>query len=169
MKTKLWSVALIVICTLWQSAPTARCVFTQHLPQLESQKDAKSRPASADKELQKRLREQQVTRILAVLSATADNAKNWTDAGAASKVQAQIADVIWDADSEIARGYLLKAWETTDKVEIPERERSPFRNQSPRTEARREVILVARKRAPDLSKKWLQQMAQESEQDQRDR
>src|SRR5215213_1846180 len=165
MKTKVRSVAFVVICTLWQSAPAACCVFTQDTPQPEPQKKAKSRPASADEELQKRLREQQVTRILAVLSATADNAKNWTDAAAASKVQAQIADVIWDADTEIARGYLIKAWQTTDKIAIPKRERSRFRNQSPRTEARREVILVARKRAPDLSKKWLQQMAQESEQD----
>jgi len=159
----------IVICALGQSAPSARSVFMQHLPQQELQKNAKSRPASVDEELQKRIREQQVTRILAVLSATADNAKNWTDAAAASKVQAQIADIIWDADSEIARSYLLKAWETTAKVEIPKRDPSPFRNQSPRIEARREVILVARKRAPDLSKKWLQQMAQESEKDQSDR
>ena len=121
---------------------------------------------SLAQESQKQVREQQVARIIAVLSATADNAKNWTDPAAASKVQAQIADVIWDADAEIARGYLVKAWERTDKVEIPKQVGSPFRNQSPRTEARREVILVARKRAPDLSKKWLQQMAQESEQDQ---
>ena len=164
MKTQRWSVIFIVICTLWQSAP-ARCVLTQR----ESQKKTKSQTSSADEELKKRVREQQVTRILAVLSATADNAKTWTDAAAASKVQAQVADVIWDADAEIARGYLIKAWETTEKVEIPKGERSPFRNQSPRTEARREVILVARKRAPDLSKKWLQQMADESEQDQHDR
>ena len=166
MNTKRWSVIFIVICILGQSALTAR---TQQLPQESQKKDAKSRPATADEEQQKQIREQQVTRILAVLSATADNAKTWTDATAASKVQAQIADVIWDADADIARGYLIKAWETTDKVEVPKREGSPFRNQSPRTEARREVILVARKRAPDLAKKWLQQMAQESEQDPRDR
>ncbi|HEU4794827.1 MAG TPA: hypothetical protein VFT02_04305 [Pyrinomonadaceae bacterium] len=163
MNTKLRSVAFIVICTFWHGVPSVRCVFTQDVPQPESQKNAQSRPAT-DEELQKRTRDQQVARILAVLSGTANNAKNWTDAAAASKVQAQIADVIWDSDAEIARGYLVKAWETTDKVEIPKRERSPFRNQSPRTEARREVILVARKRAPDLAKKWLQQMAQESEQ-----
>ena len=167
MKTKLRSVALIVTCTLWQSAPPGIRVVAQHSPPPESQKKQPS--VSADKELQKRVREQQVTRILSVLSATADNAKHWTDAAAASKVQAQISDVIWDADSEIARGYLIRAWDTTARVEISKRERSPFRNQSPRTDARREVILVARKRAPDLSKKWLQQMAQESEQDKHDR
>jgi hypothetical protein len=159
--TKLRALVFIVICTLWPGVPTSFCQ--------ESQKNAKARPASAEEELQKRVREQQVTRIVAVLSATADNAKTWSDAAAASKVQAQIADVIWDADPESARGYLLKAWATTEKVEIPKRERSPFRNESPRTEARREVILVARKRAPDLSKIWLQQMAQESEKDRGDR
>src|SRR5215217_1483549 len=164
MNAKRSSVVFIVICTLWQSAP-ARCVLIQREPQ----KKTKSQTSSADEELKKRVREQQVTRILAVLSATADNAKTWTDAAAASKVQAQIADVIWDADAEIARGYLIKAWQTTEKVETSKRERSPFRNQSPRTEARREVILVARKRATDLSKKWLQQMADESEQDQYER
>ena len=169
MKTKVRFVAIIVICALWQSGSSARCVFTQDSPQSESQKKAKPQPASADEELQKRVREQQVTRILAVLSATADSAKNWTDATAASKVQAQVSDVIWDADAEIARSYLIRAWDTAGKVETPKRERSAFRNQSPRTDARREVILVARKRAPDLSKKWLQQMAQESAQDQGER
>src|SRR5215213_10862542 len=166
---KFWSSIFIVICTLWQPAPACGRALTQRSSQVESQKNAKSRPASADEELKKRIREQQVTRILAVLSGVANDAKSWTDAAAASKVQAQIADVIWDAYSDIARGYLIRAWETAGKVELPKQERSPFRNQSPRTEARREVILIARKRAPDLSKKWLQQMAQESEQDQQDR
>lgn len=164
MKTKLWSIVLIAVCTLLQSAAGGP-VLAQDQPRSESQKNAKQQTPSADEEHRKRVREQQVTRILAVLSATADNAKTWTDATAASKVQAQVSDVIWDADAEIARSYLMRAWDTAGKVEIPKRERSPFRNESPRTDARREVILVARKRAPDLSKKWLQQMAQESEQD----
>jgi len=165
MKIKLRAVTFIVIGILWQSVP----LFSQQSPQSASQKNAKSQPASTDEELQKKVREQQVTRILAVLSATADNAKTWSDATAASKVQAQVADVIWDTDADIARGYLIRAWETAGKVEAPKRERSPFRNQSPKTEARREVILVARRRAPDLTKQWLQQMAQESEQDQGER
>ena len=169
MQLKLRSVIFSVVCALWQSAPASPSVFSQQPPRVDAQKNAKSQPASGDEELQKKAREQQVTRILAVLSATADNAKTWSDATAASKVQAQVSDVIWDTDADIARGYLIRAWETAGKVEVPKRERSPFRNQSPRTEARREVILVARRRAPDLSKQWLQQMAQESEQDQGER
>jgi hypothetical protein len=159
MKTKLLSVSLIGICFLALAAP-AHQAQTQ-APQTKSQSGKKPSSASAEEELQRQLREQQVVRILAVLRATADDAKSWNDAAAASKVQAQIADVMWDADSESARAVLIKAWETARKVEEPKRERSRFRNESLRTEARREAILVARRRAPDLSKKWLEQMAQE--------
>src|SRR5690348_637455 len=101
MKTKLWSSVFIFICTLLQTASVSGLVLLHHSAHAESQKNAKSRPASADEELKKRIREQQVTRILAVLSGVANDARNWTDAAAASKVQAQIADVIWDADSDI--------------------------------------------------------------------
>jgi hypothetical protein len=163
MKSKLWALSFISICTLAQSAP-ASLLQAQQLPAPQSQRKAKPKLASPEEELQRRVREQQVARILAVLSATADDAKNWNDPAAAAKVQAQIADLMWDAAGEIARDHLIRAWETARKVEEPKRERSRFRNESLRTEAKREVILVARKRAPDLSKKWLEQMAQETEQ-----
>jgi hypothetical protein len=168
MKTNLWLPTLIAVCLLTQTAPASQ-LQTQQSAQQQLRKKATPSPASGDMELEKRLREQQVARILAVLSATADDAKSWRDSAAASKVQAQIADAVWDADSALARAYLVRAWETASKVEEPKRERSPFRNESLRTEARREVILVARKRAPDLSRKWLEQMAQEAEQTNQDR
>lgn len=162
------SATLLVICVVSQSAQAGQ-PKTQPPAPPQSQENAKPAPVAGDGELQKRVREQQVARILAVLSATADDAKSWNDAAAASKVQAQIADLMWDADSELSRGYLIKAWETAGKVEEPKRERSPFRNESLRTEARREVILVARKRARDLSQKWLAQMAEESQQSNQNR
>ena len=168
MNAKFWTVSFVISGILSQSAPAAHLVASSPA-RIASQKKAKSQAASADEELQRRLREQQLTRILAVLSATADDARNWADAAAAGKVLAQIAEVMWDADAEMARGYLKRAWDTTGKVEEPKRERSPFRNESSRTEARREVIVVARKRAPDLSKKWLEQMAQEAERANHDR
>ena len=160
MNAKFWTVSFVISSMLSQSAPAIHLVASSPTP-LTSQTKAKG--GSADDELQRRLREQQVTRILSVLSATADDARNWADAEAAAKVLAQIAEVMWDADAEMARGYLQRAWDTTGKVEEPKRERSLFRNESSRTGARREVIVVARKRAPDLSKKWLDQMAQEAE------
>jgi hypothetical protein len=168
MKMKLWPACFISICVLWQITPAGSLLAQQPL-RLESQEKTKERSASGEEELRRRTREEQVTRILAVLRATADDAKNWTDAVSASKFQAQTADVMWVADSYSARGYLIKAWDRASTVEDPKSERSRFRNESLRTEARREVILVARKRAPDLAKKWLEQMAQEIEQAKRDR
>ena len=162
MNAKFWTVSFVISSVLSQSVPAAQLLASSP-SRIASQKKAKSPAGSGDEELKRRVREQQVTRILSVLSATADEARNWADAAAAGKVLAQIAEVMWDADAEMARGYLQRAWDTTGKIEEPRRERSLFRNESSRTEARREVIVVARKRAPDLSKKWLDQMAQEVE------
>ena len=163
MNAKFWTVSFVIGAVLSPGVPAAS------FAPIASQQKTKSQAGSADEELQRRLREQQRTRILAVLSATADDARTWADAAAAVKVLAQIAEVMWDADAEMARGHLLRAWDTTGKIEEPKRERSLFRNESSRTAARREVIVVARKRAPDLSKKWLDQMAQEAEGANRDR
>lgn len=168
MKTKLLPVSFVSMCVLWQIAP-ARSLLAQQPTPLEAQEKPKVPSPSAEEELRRGTREQQVTRILAVLRATADEAKNWTDAASASRFQAQTADVLWVADSDSARGYLIKAWDRASTIEDPKSERSRFRNESLRTEARREVILVARKRAPDLAKKWLEQMAQEIEQANTDR
>lgn len=162
MNAKFATVSFVISSILSQTVPAAPLVASSPI-RIASQKKATSQAGSADEELQRRLREQQLTRILAVLSATADEARTWADAAAAGKVLAQIAEVMWDADAEKARGYLQRAWDTAGKVEEPKRERSLFRNESSRTAARREVIVVARKRAPDLSKKWLEQMAQEVE------
>lgn len=168
MNAKFWTLSFAVSCILSQPVLATHLVVSSPA-RIASQKKPKPQPGSADEELQSRLREQQLTRILAVLSALADDARNWADAAAASKVLAQIAEVMWEADAEMGRGYLKRAWDTAGKVEEPKRERSPFRNESLRTEARREVVLVARKRAPDLSKKWLEQMAEETERAKHDR
>ena len=125
------------------------------------QEKQKSAPTKADSELQRETRDVQLTRILALLRETGESARNWTDAAAGSKAQTQIADLVWDLDSEAARAYLVRAWETAGKVEESGQERSPYRNGSLKTEARREAMLVARKRAPDLAERWLKDMAQE--------
>lgn len=101
-------------------------------------------------------------RVLDVLRSVAKEAKDWNDAAASASMQAQIADMLWDDDEPSARAYLTQAWELAGKVEeSQEVQASAFRNNSPRTNSRREVILVARNRAPELAKKWLEEMVQE--------
>src|SRR5512140_590913 len=113
------------------------------------------RQVALEKEAQKQARQQQVERIMIVLRTTGTAAREWKDARAASRVQAQVADLLWEADADTARRFLIDAWETSGRVEDPKQERSRFRNQALKTDARRDVLLVARHRAPELAKKWL--------------
>jgi len=101
-------------------------------------------------------------RIIDVLNSTADEAKKWDDKGVAAQTQAQIADMIWDVNQENARNHLKAAWTAAARVEEPTRERSSFVNPSLRNAVRRDVLLVARKRAPGLAATWLEEMVEES-------
>ena len=133
------------------------------LSQQDKPKDVKTSP---DAKLQDEQRQQQIQRILAILRATSDGARDWENAAAASKTQAQIADLMWDFDADAGRSYLIKAWETTSRINPPKpEEKSPYRNTPLRTATGREVILVARRRAPDLAQKWLDQIANAVESD----
>lgn len=100
-------------------------------------------------------------RVFEVLNSTADEARKWDDKATAARTQCQIADLIWDTDPENAITYLKAAWDTTARVEEPKRERSTFRNSSLRNSVRREVLLVAYKRAPELAATWLEQIVEE--------
>ena len=101
-------------------------------------------------------------RIIDVLNSTAGEAKKWDDRGVAARTQAQIADLIWEVNRDAAKDYLKAAWTASAKVEEPKRERSSFVNPSLRNSVRREVLLVARKRAPELAAVWLAEMVEES-------
>jgi hypothetical protein len=122
-------------------------------------------PGAATVDAQKQTRQQRLVRVGYVLLAIAEDAKQWKDADAAADVLAQIADLLWESNPLTARNHLVQAWETAGRVAEEKQERSRFRNQSARNDARRDVMLVARRRAPDLAKKWLEQMTQEAEEE----
>ncbi len=101
-------------------------------------------------------------RVFEVLNSTADEARKWDDKAAAARTQAQIADLLWDTDRENAMTYLKAAWDATAKIDEPKREFSTFRNSSLRNTVRREVLLVAHKRARELALTWLDQIVEET-------
>jgi len=105
---------------------------------------------------------QLLRRIVDVLDSTADEAKTWDDKIVAARTQAQITDLIWDANPENARDYLKAAWATAAKVEEPKQDRSTFVNPSVRNAVRRDVLLIARKRAPELATIWLEELLEDS-------
>jgi hypothetical protein len=107
-------------------------------------------------------RQQLLNRITEVLDATAADAGKWDDKKIAARAQAQIADLLWDTNPQNAKNHLKAAWATAGKVEEPKRDRSTFVNPSLRNVARREVLLVARKRAPALASAWIEEMVEES-------
>jgi hypothetical protein len=101
-------------------------------------------------------------RVLDALRSVVKESKDWKNAAASASIHAQIADLMWDADTGSARVYLAQAWELTGRIEESSMEASRFRNSSKRTNSQREVILVARTRAPELAKKWLEELAEEN-------
>ena len=107
---------------------------------------------------------QLLTRINDLLNSTAEDAKKWDDKAIAARIQAQIADLLWDANPDNATNHLKAAWLSAGKFEEPKRERSPVVNSSLRNSVRRDVLLVARKRAPQLASAWLDEMVEESKQ-----
>src|SRR5215203_908767 len=100
-------------------------------------------------------------RVFELLNSTAEEARKWDDKAIAARTQAQIADLIWDTNVENAITHLEAAWASAAKVEEPQRERSSFMNSSLRNAVRREVLLVARKRAPELAAAWLDEIVEE--------
>jgi hypothetical protein len=107
-------------------------------------------------------RQQLLKRIIELLDSTAHDARKWDDKTVAARTQAQIADLIWDKNRENAREYLKAVWSAAAKVEEPKRDRSSVVNPSVRNAVRRDVLLVARKRAPELAATWLEEMVEES-------
>lgn len=101
-------------------------------------------------------------RVFEVLREVADEAPRWKDDAAAASVQAQIADLTWARDAAWARAVLTRAWESARRAPKSQAEHSPFRNSPPGAEAQREVIVAARRRAPELAERWLAQMAEDA-------
>src|SRR5258708_3893889 len=136
---------------------------------VHAQKESKKR--TADEQTESAKPKETVTpkisqRAVDVLRATADDSRNWKNAAAAAMTQAQVADLTWEVDPETATAYLTQAWETSAKVSDDTQTGSP-RISSARTSTKREILLVARKRSPDLAKRWLDLMTKEAESDSR--
>lgn len=146
------SISILLILTLLSFSAYAQTSKTD-----SSNADAKSVENSKQETLN--------LRIIQVLKQTADEAKGWEDVGVSSKVQAQIADLLWDFEPLVAEIYLKRAWDKAKQAKEDEKKPSQFRNYSNRVAVSREVLSVARKRNPELAEKWLNELAKLAEED----
>ncbi len=158
-----FTISLCGEATLAQQTRAAQGQSEQAKPRSPSGAKPVAQQSRSDVVKQAQTKERLSARVIDILRSTAEEARGWNDAAAAANVQAQVAELTWEVDADAARGILVRAWETTSRVEEAKKERSRFRNYPVKTGARQEVMIVAGKRAPDLAKKWLEQMAQEAE------
>jgi hypothetical protein len=144
--------ARTTVAARWQQPPAQK-------PRPAPQKSKPRAPDAADV-----LEQQARARAFEVLRSVGDDARGWKDAGASARVGSQVADLVWEADADAARVYLVRAWESAARVEESKQSSlTRYRNTSPRTEARQQVLLVARRRDRALAERWLSQMADEAE------
>jgi hypothetical protein len=105
----------------------------------------------------------QWVRVILLLRSTADDSKKLDDKGLAARIQSEVADLTWDADPGIAGEYLQMAWDTAASISEPPHPTQPsYRSASAKTAALRSVIVVARHRDPDLAKKWIASLGDDS-------
>jgi hypothetical protein len=147
---------LLIVLAFFEAFPTHVAAWVRVSQALKKEKTKRRDSPSGI------ARQEFLARLNGLLHSTAHDSKKWGDPVAAARVQAQVADLTWDADSVMARAHLLQAWETTKSIK-EEVEQSAYINESKRAETRREVMLIARRRAPEVASTWLADMAGEAE------
>lgn len=151
--------ALALACAA-APARTATAARSRQPPAKARPAPQKSKPRAADPA--DVLEQQARARAIDVLRSVGDDARGWKDTASSARVGSQVADLLWDADADAARVYLVRAWESAARVEESKQSQTRFRNTSPRTEARQQVLLVAYRRDRALAGRWLGQMADEA-------
>lgn len=126
---------------------------------VSSQTEVNSKQNNKDKQDNASAQTSLNLRIIQVLYQTADEAKNWDDAKSSANIQAKIADLLWDYDAISAKNILIKGWDKAKEVKESDEKSNRFRNTSNRVDSSREILLVARKREPELAEKWLKELS----------
>lgn len=109
---------------------------------------------------------------LSLLQSLAIEARSYRDEPLRARVQARIADALWEQDKEYSRGLFRRAWEAAEAVEKinPNDVVSPGLRRSadaptarPRTNLRREILQLAARRDHTLGEEFLAKMTVKNE------
>lgn len=127
-------------------------------PQISREKKQTSATKEVDPETAQRR-----SVALSVLESLAIEARSYRDEPLRARVQARIADALWDQDKDSARNLFRRAWEVAESVEItPAPPVNSASGQSrparPRLNLRREILQMAAKRDYTLGEEFLRKM-----------
>jgi hypothetical protein len=151
-------------------------VAVSYQAQTPSPRPPKEAKSPATKELDPEIAQRRSI-ALSMLESLAIEARSYRDETLRARVQARIADALWDQDKEAARSLFRRAWEAAEAVEsspATSRDSAPGRvSQSrparPRTNLRREILRLAAKRDHALGEEFLRKMNAKDQQDQADK
>jgi hypothetical protein len=109
---------------------------------------------------------------MSLLQSLAIEARSYRDEPLRARVQARIADALWDEDKENARSLFRRAWEVAEVVEKDATQNSgnavpgrlaANRPARPRTNLRREILELAARRDPALGEQFLAKLTAKDE------
>ncbi|HXM36674.1 MAG TPA: hypothetical protein VN920_15875 [Pyrinomonadaceae bacterium] len=117
---------------------------------------------------------QRRAQVRALLVSLASDARNFRDQTLRARVQARVADALWDVDAEQARGLFRKAWEAAEVAdkEAQQRVREDVRQQQAKSggfaissppNLRGEVLRLAAKRDRVLGEEFLGKLKEEKQ------
>ncbi len=144
-------------------------VFAQQIPTAPS--PGKTTKASPQKEVDPEILQRRSI-AMSLLQSLAIEARSYRDEPLRARVQARIADALWDQDKETARSLFRRAWEVAEVIEkdaakdagnsVPGR-LAASRPARPRTNLRREVLQLAARRDPALGEEFLAKLTAKDE------
>ena len=126
----------------------------------------KNRPAASSKD-DPELRQRRSV-ALSALQSLAIEARSYRDEPLRARVQARIADALWDQDQDGARALFRRAWEVAEALEatapvtgpaMPGRVPAGRTPPRPRANLRREILQLVAKRDRQLGEEFLKRMA----------
>lgn len=107
---------------------------------------------------------------ISLLQSLADDARSFREPKLRARVQARVADALWETDSERARGLFRKAWEAAETEDAESDRRSVDESKRPqgtgvvirtrRPDLRAEVLRLAAKRDRALGEEFLAKLAE---------
>ncbi len=127
----------------------------------------KTTKASAQKEVDPEILQRRSV-ATSLLQSLAIEARSYRDEALRARVQARVADALWDQDQETARSLFRRAWEAAEAVETqaPANNGGSFpgriannRPPRPRTNLRAEILRLAARRDRTLGEEFLTKLA----------